>query len=79
MNTKSQLIANDFVPFVLSAYIKNPIRVMRIEAGLNQTQLARRLGVSQGYVSRIEGRNYKVSDKLLKRITDAVNIKRKTR
>ena len=66
MNTKSQLIDDEFVPFVLSDYIKNPIRIMRIEAGLNQTQLARRLGVSQGSVSRIEGRNYKVSDKLLK-------------
>ena len=70
---------DEFVPFVLSDYIKNPIRVMRIEAGLNQAQLARRLSLSQGYISRIEGRNYKVSDKLLKRITGALNIKRKTR
>jgi ribosome-binding protein aMBF1 (putative translation factor) len=79
MNIKSQLIDDEFVPFVLSDYIKIPIRVMRIEAGLNQAQLARRLGVSQGYVSRIEGHNYKASDKLLKRVGDAINIKRKTR
>ena len=61
-----------FVPFVLGEFIRNPIRVMRIEAGLNQAKFARRLGVSQGYVSRIEGRHYKVSDRLLKRARAAL-------
>ena len=31
----------EFVPFVLSEYIKNPIRLKRIEAGLNQKELAK--------------------------------------
>ena len=65
----------EFVPFVLDEYIRNPIRVMRIEAGLNQSQLAKRLGVSQGYVSRIEGRNYKISERLLARIRTALKRK----
>ena len=64
---------DEFVPFVLSEYIQNPIRVMRVEAGLNQSQLAKRLGVSQGYVSRIEGRNFKVSDQLLSRAKTALH------
>jgi ribosome-binding protein aMBF1 (putative translation factor) len=68
---------SEFVPFVLSDYIKNPIRVMRIEAGLNQAQLARRLRVTQGYISRIEGRNYPVSDKLLKRVSEVLKVSRK--
>ncbi len=68
---------NEFIPFVLSDYIKNPIRVMRIEAGLNQAQLARRLGVTQGYISRVEARNHSVSDKLLKRVNDVLKVARK--
>lgn len=61
-----------FVPFVLTDYIKNPARVARIEAGLNQQQLAKLLGVTQGYVSRIEARGFKGSAELLKRIKDAI-------
>jgi transcriptional regulator with XRE-family HTH domain len=48
---------------------------MRIEAGLTQAQLAKRLKVSQGYVSRIEGRNYKVNDRLLARVKAALKRK----
>lgn len=62
----------EYVPFVLSDYIQNPIRVARIEAGLSQAQLAERLGVTQGYVSRIEGRNFKVSDILMLKVTTAL-------
>jgi ribosome-binding protein aMBF1 (putative translation factor) len=63
---------NEHVPFVLSDYIQNPIRVARIEAGLSQMQLAERLGVTQGYVSRIEGRNFKISDKLMLKVNTAL-------
>ncbi len=63
---------NELVPFVLSDYIKNPIRVMRIEAGINQEELAQRLGVTQGYISRIESRNFQVSAELLARVNAAL-------
>ncbi len=63
---------NEHVPFMLSDYIQNPIRVARIEAGLSQMQLAERLGVTQGYVSRIEGRNFKISDKLMLKVNTAL-------
>ncbi|MGH8501343.1 MAG: helix-turn-helix domain-containing protein [Gammaproteobacteria bacterium] len=63
---------DELIPFAVGDFIRNPIRVLRIEAGLRQEQLAERLGVSQGYVSRIEGRNFKVTDAMLKRVKQAV-------
>ena len=59
---------NETVSFVLSDYIQNPIRVARIQANLSQQDLAERLEVTQGYISRIEGRNFKVSAKLMHKI-----------
>ena len=59
---------DEFVTFTLNDYIQNPIRVARIEANLSQQDLAERLNVTQGYISRIEGRNFKVSDKLMHKI-----------
>jgi ribosome-binding protein aMBF1 (putative translation factor) len=75
LTTKKGKVANDdkeFVPFVMGDYIKNPVRVARIEAGVTQDELAARLNVTQGYISKIEGRNYKVSDKLMKRVKVAL-------
>ncbi len=62
----------EFVPFVLSEYIKNPVRLKRIEAGLNQKDLAKLLSVTQGYISRIESRNYQVPSELLEKVSMAV-------
>ena len=61
---------NETVPFILSDYIQNPIRVARIQSNLSQQELAARLNVSQGYISRIESRNFKVSDKLMHKIRE---------
>jgi len=66
---------DEYVPFVLSDYIKNPIRVARVEAGFTQAELARRLVVSQGYVSKIESENFKVTSTLLDRVTQAIRRK----
>ena len=64
---------NEIVPFVLSDYIKNPIRVARIDAGVSQSELADLLGVTHGYVSKIESRGYNVGDKLLVRVKAALH------
>ncbi len=50
------------IPFAVGDFIRNPIRVLCVEADLRQEQLAERLGVSQGHVSRIEGRIFKQGD-----------------
>lgn len=59
---------DEFVPFILNDYIQNPIRVARIQANLSQQELAERLNVTQGYISRVERRNFKVNDKLMHKI-----------
>ena len=61
-----------YLPFVLSNYISSPIRLARIEAGLSQQDFAERLKVTQGYVSRIEGRNFKASEKLMLKVKKAL-------
>jgi DNA-binding XRE family transcriptional regulator len=77
--TGRQTLSNkpEFVPFVLSEYIKNPVRLKRIEAGLNQKELAKLLGVTQGYISRIESRNFQVPAALLAKVTATISNKRK--
>lgn len=67
----------EFVPFLLSDYIKNPIRLKRIEAGLTQQQLAKLMKVTQGYISRIEARSYKVSAQLMNRIKATIGKKKR--
>lgn len=65
---------DEFIPFKLDDYIQNPIRVARIQANLSQQELAERLKVTQGYVSRIEGRSFKVSEKLMHKIKSVLSI-----
>lgn len=72
LTSTTQTEDDEYVPFVISDYIKNPIRIARIEAGLSQAQFADRLGVTQGYISRIEGRNFKPTDKLMLKVTQAL-------
>lgn len=77
MTGQQKLDKPEFVPFVLSEYIKNPIRLKRIEAGLNQKELAKLLGVTQGYVSRIESRAFQVPTALLNKVSDAISSGKK--
>jgi len=46
--------------------------VARINAGLTQEELARRLDVSQAYIAKIETPSYKPTDKLNERVTAAI-------
>ncbi len=67
----------EFVPFVLSKYIKNPVRLKRIESGLSQKELAELLSVTQGYISRIESRNFQVTAALLDKVVATISKQKK--
>jgi DNA-binding XRE family transcriptional regulator len=62
---------DDYVTFQLEDYVDNPVALARIKARVTQAELARRLGVSQAYVSKIE-RQDRVTAKLLKRVAAAL-------
>ena len=59
--------SKDYVPFVVEDYVDNPIALARIKAHMTQEDLARRMKVSQAYISKIE-RQSKVTPKLLMRV-----------
>lgn len=64
---------DDYEPFDPADYVQNPVALMRMRAGIRQTELARRLGVSQPYLSKVE-RMEKVSDDLLARVREVLSI-----
>lgn len=61
----------EYVPFVLEDYVDNPAALARMKAHMTQKELARRLGVTQAYVSKIE-RQGKVTPQLLARVKAAL-------
>lgn len=52
-------------------YVDNPVALARIKVGLSQSELARRMRVSQAYISKIE-RQDQVTAKLMQRVTKAL-------
>jgi DNA-binding XRE family transcriptional regulator len=71
MNTRDNQHKNEYVAFDPADYVDNPVTLARMRAGLTQGQLAKRLGVSQAYVSKIENQ-MKVSTKVLMRVNEAL-------
>ena len=65
---------DDYVPFRVEEYVNNPVALARIKASISQSELARRLGVSQAYISKIE-RQDRVTAKLLTRVSGALRGK----
>lgn len=63
---------DDFVPFALEDYVDNPVALARIQAGITQAELARRMNVSQAYVSKIEAQA-KASNKMLVKVNAALS------
>ncbi len=63
--------ASDYVPFSVEDYVDNPVALARIKARLSQSELARRLDVSQAYISKVE-RQETVTVKLLSRVNRAL-------
>lgn len=63
---------DDYVPFVLEDYLENPVALARIKAKFTQAELARRMDVSQAYVSKIEAQA-QVSSKVLAKVNSALS------
>jgi ribosome-binding protein aMBF1 (putative translation factor) len=63
---------DDYAPFVLEDYVDNPVALVRIKAKITQAELARRMNVSQAYVSKIEARA-QVSSKVLTKVNAALS------
>ena len=64
-------LSSKYVDFKLEEFVQNPIALARIKANLTQGQLAKKLKVSQAYISRIENEE-KVSPKLLYKIKQLI-------
>lgn len=47
------------------------VRMVRVEAGLTQAELARRLGVSQAMIAGVESGRIKIADGFVSRVREA--------
>lgn len=61
----------DYVPFALEDYVENPVALARMKANVTQRVLAKRLGVTQAYVSKVEHQD-RVTPKLLAKVKAAL-------
>ena|SRR3990167_4809257 len=61
----------DFVTFDPADYVDNPIALARIKANMTQEELAKRMGVTQAYISKIEAQD-KVTPKILQKVKIAL-------
>ena len=62
---------DDFLPFLLEDYVDNPVALARMKADVTQQELARRLDVTQAYISKVEHQG-KVAPRLLQRVMAAL-------
>ena len=61
----------DYVPFALEDYVDSPVALARIKANVTQKELAKRLSVTQAYISKVE-HQAKVTPKLLAKVRAAL-------
>lgn len=66
-----ELDEDEYVPFVLEDYVKNPVALARINAGVTQKELSDLLDVSQAYISKLESSN-RVSTKTMLKVNEAL-------
>ena len=61
----------EYLPFTLEDYVDNPVALARMQAHITQQELARRLEVTQAYISKVE-RQETVTPRLLERVVQAL-------
>jgi DNA-binding XRE family transcriptional regulator len=66
----------DYVAFKLTDYVDNPVALMRINAEMTQETLARRMKVTQAYISKLEAQS-QVTAKVLKKVKTAISSNKK--
>ena len=64
----------DYEPFDPADFVQNQVALARMKAGVKQVELARRMDVSQAYVSKLE-HSETVSASALKLVKDALKEK----
>ena len=64
----------EYEPFDPADFVQNPVALARMKAGVKQVELARRMDVSQAYVSKLE-HSETVSATALKRVQNALKEK----
>lgn len=63
--------SSEYVTFDPADYVDNPIALARIRAGLTQAELAKRMKVTQAYISKIEKQD-SVTAKMLQKVKIAL-------
>lgn len=63
--------ADEYVAFELEGYVDNPVALARIKMKVTQDELAEAMGVSQAYISKLEGLK-KVSVKVMEKVQQAL-------
>lgn len=72
---KKKYNCEDYISFELTDYVDNPVALARINAGITQEELAKRMKVTQAYISKLEAQR-KVTAKVLKKIKTAIEGKK---
>ena len=62
---------SEYVSFEPADYIDNPIALARINAGITQAELAKRMKVTQAYISKIEKSDV-ITAKMLQKVKVAL-------
>jgi ribosome-binding protein aMBF1 (putative translation factor) len=62
---------DDYIPFKVENYVDNPVALARINAGITQEELAKRMKVTQAYISKLETQD-KVTAKVIKKVKEAI-------
>lgn len=65
---------SEFVTFDPADYVDNPIALARINAGITQAELAKRMHVTQAYISKIE-KSEAITAKMMKKVKLALEKK----
>ena len=73
---KKKYSGENYAPFELTDYVDNPIALARINVGITQEELAKRMNVTQAYISKLEGQS-KVTPKVLKKVKAAIKDNKK--